>query len=453
MQAVNRGVELVVHLYLVAVKFQFRRIKQGFVARKSRHDFVHRLYEIDDVRHRAVRHSRRDVARNRVFQRGTDVGHSEFLLPGAFARENIPVTLHEDFARAQHIRELPYFLRVFYRLVEGLVEGMRAKYGEVGVFAFQFLIAVTVDDREVVVVVFLRHETAGVLAENADFVFERCGVSYEFRLIEHAVDLFHNLVAHFHPDSDVHDAGGVGDVVLRAHLFQPVRSAAAGGDDCLVRAQFPHSVLSVLDNHALADVVFQDYVVALRAEYHFHAVVAQIIFYGEIYALRLFGAHMTDGAIHEFEPRFNRFFADFLDLVLVAEPFYVLVRAEFEINLVGIVDEFLREIVPYEFGKLAAHFVRKRQFAVRKRARTRKSRRNVAVRLAVAARSAVSLGTLPLFDGLSFFDDDHFLVASAAQKFNRRKNARRTRSDYADVILFHKLPPAAAPSRAQPCAL
>ena len=77
----------------------------------------------------------------------------------------------------------------------------------------------------------------------------------------------------------------------------------------------------------------------------------------------------------------------------------------------------------------------------------------MAVRLAVAARSAVSLGTLPLFDGLSLFDDDHFLVASAAQKFNRRKNARRTRSDYADVILFHKLPPAAAPSRAQPCAL
>ena len=79
---------------------------------------------------------------------------------------------------------------------------------------------------------------------------------------------------------------------------------------------------------------------------------------------------MADGAIHEFEPRFNRFFADFLDLVLVAESFYVLVRAEFEINLVGIVDELLREIVPYEFGKLAAHFVRKRQFAVRKRART-----------------------------------------------------------------------------------
>ena len=68
---------------------------------------------------------------------------------------------------------------------------------------------------------------------------------------------------------------------------------------------------------------------------------------------------MTDGTIHEFQPRFDGFSADLLHLFLVAQPFDVLVRAEFEIDLVRVIDEFLRKIVSYEFGQLAAHLVGK----------------------------------------------------------------------------------------------
>ena len=437
MEPCDGGVELVVHLDLVAVKFELRRVKQRFVAGEPGHHFVHRLDEVDDVGHRAVRHGGCDVARDSVLEGGTDVGHAELPLPGAFAREDVAVALHEDLARAQHICELAHLLRVLDRLIERLIERVRAQDGEVGVLALELLIAVPVDDGEVVVVVLLRHEAAGVLAEDADFVLERRGIADEFGLVQHAVDLFHDLVAHLYPDADVHYAGSVGDVVHRTHLLQPVRAAAAGGDDGLVREQFARAVLRVLDDDALADVLLKDDVVALRAEYHLHAVVAEVVLYGEVYPLRLFRAHVAYGTVHQLQPGFDGFAADLLHLFLVAEPLNVLVRAEFEVDLVRVVDEFLREIVPDEFGQFAAHFIGERKFAVRERARARKARRDVAVRFAVAAGTAVSLGTFPPLDGLPFFDNDDLFSAAVSEKLYCGEYPRGTCADYTDVVLFH----------------
>ena len=73
--------------------------------------------------------------------------------------------------------------------------------------------------------------------------------------------------------------------------------------------------------------------------------------------MRFFGAEMAYGAINELQACLNRFFADFFDFLLVSEPFDMLVRTEFEINFVGVIDKFLRLIRSDELRKLAAYLV------------------------------------------------------------------------------------------------
>ena len=132
---------------------------------------------------------------------------------------------------AQHVGQLADLLGVGDGLVEGLGEVVGDEDGEVGVFALLLLEAVAVDHGEVVVVVFLRHEAAGVLAEGADLVLPRLRVADELGLVQHLVDLFHDLVAALDADADVHGAGLMGNVVLGAELFQPVCATASGADD------------------------------------------------------------------------------------------------------------------------------------------------------------------------------------------------------------------------------
>ena len=52
---------------------------------KARHNGVRRLNKVEDVRHGAVGHGRRDIARDGVRQGGDDVRLRKLLLPGAFA--------------------------------------------------------------------------------------------------------------------------------------------------------------------------------------------------------------------------------------------------------------------------------------------------------------------------------------------------------------------------------
>ena len=97
--------------------------------------------------------------------------------------------------------------------------------------ALHFLERVAVHDGEIVVVILLRNKAAGILAERADLVLERRGIADELGLIEHLVDGLHDLVAHLDAHTDIHGAGLVGDAVLGAERFKPVRTAAARGDD------------------------------------------------------------------------------------------------------------------------------------------------------------------------------------------------------------------------------
>ena len=228
--------------------------------------------------------------------------------------------------------------------------------------------------------------------------------------------------------------------MLGAYLFQPLRSPPAGGDDGGVRVDLAALALAVGDIYAAADIVFEDDVAAFRAEKHLDAAVAETVLYGEIYALRLLGAHVADGTIHQLEPRADSLFSDLLDFLFVADAFDVLVRAEFEIDLVRVVDEILRLVPAYELGKLAAHLRRKRKFAVRKRARTRKSRGDVAVRTAVAAGTALRLGAPAPFDGQTLFDEDDAPLVTLPEQFERGEYPGGTRTHYGDVVFFHFSP-------------
>lgn len=106
----------------------------------------------------------------------------------------------------------------------------------------------------------------------------------------------------------------MGNVVLCAELFQPVCAAASGADDHLVRVHRQQAV-AVLQQHALAAFLFQNDVFALGIEAHLHAVVRQIVLDGQIQLLRLLGAQMADGAVHQFQTRMDGVFADLLDVL------------------------------------------------------------------------------------------------------------------------------------------
>ena len=175
----------------------------------------------------------------------------------------------------------------------------------------------------------------------------------------------------------------------------------------------------------------------MSAENKVYAVLSKVIFYREIEFLSLFRAEVANRTIDEFESRLDRFLADFLDLVLISESFDMLVRAKFKINLVRIVDEFLRKILADELRKFAADFMAQREFAVGKRTRAGKTGRDMAVRLAVSAFAAERFRAHTALYRLSLFDNAHFFVATVAQKFDRRKDSGRSCTDYTNIVFFH----------------
>ena len=155
----------------------------------------------------------------------------------------------------------------------------------------------------------------------------------------------------------------MGNVVLCAELFQPVCAAASGADDHLVRIH-GQQVLAVLQQHALAAVLFQNDVLALGRKAHLHAVVCQIVLDGKIQLLRLLGAQMADGAIHQLQAGMDGVFADLLDVLAGVDALHMGVCAELQINFIGVVDQLLRKLLPDKGGQVAAHLVGKAQLAV-----------------------------------------------------------------------------------------
>ena len=173
MESLDVGVKAFVHLYAVGVELELRGVEQRLLGGEAGHDVVHGLDEVDYVEHGAVGHGGGYVARDGIGERRSDVRAVELLLPRALAVEDIAVALDENVSRAEHICQLADLLRVFNGLIERLIEIVGAEYGEVRVVALELLVGVSVDDGEVVVVVLLADEAAGILAERANLVLER----------------------------------------------------------------------------------------------------------------------------------------------------------------------------------------------------------------------------------------------------------------------------------------
>ena len=107
---------------------------------------------------------------------------------------------------AKHIREFPDLSCVFDRLIERYAEVVRRQNRDVGVFGFFIFETVSVYDGKPAFVIFLRDESAGVLAERADFIVVRRDVTDKFAFVQHVVDFFHDFVAALNPDADIDDA-------------------------------------------------------------------------------------------------------------------------------------------------------------------------------------------------------------------------------------------------------
>ena len=144
---------------------------------------------------------------------------------------------------------------------------------------------------------------------------------------------------------------------------------------------------------------------------------------------------MADRAVYQLQPRLDRALSDVLDLVRVAEPFDVRIRAEFQIDPVGIVDQLLRQSLADQGGKIAADFIAERELSVGKRARAGESGRDVAVRLAVHAFFRLCLGAEAALDRLSLLHDDDMFFRLAAQKLERGEDTGRTGADDDDICV------------------
>ena len=323
---------------------------------------------------------------------------------------------------------------------------MADQNGQIGIFTFQILVAVPVHNRQIVVIILLRHKSARILAESTDFVLPWSWITDQLPFIENFIDHFHNLISALYPDTDVHGTRPVGNPVLFAHLFQPVRTAAAGSNHNLSGRQLLPAFLC--DNaYAGAHVLFQNDILTLCSEQHLNTFVCQIILNVQIEFLRLLCSQMADRTVDQTQPCPDGTPADLVDLLSFIDAFHMLICPELQIDSVCVVDQLLCKLFPDQRRKLSAHFTGKAQLSVRKSACTGKTRCNHTVRLTVHAFSGLCLRTMPLIHRLSLFDHQDLLPGIFPDQFQRRKDSRRPCPDDNNVIL-HKNPscPASYPA-------
>ena len=226
----------------------------------------------------------------------------------------------------------------------------------------------------------------------------------------------------------------MGNVVLSADLLQPVRAAAAGGNDDLLGQHIAGAVL-LTQAHAFADRILQNDVLALGVEEHLHTGGSQMVLDIEVELLGFLGAKVADGAVNQLQTGLNGALADVLDIGALVYALDLRVGTEFQIDLIGVVNQLLREILADQVGQLAADLIGQRKLTVRERTRTGKTGRDGAGRLAVDADAGLVLGAVPLFHGLTLFDKQDLVGGAAfAQQLQCGKNAGRAGA-YDDQII------------------
>ena len=75
---------------------------------------------------------------------------------------------------------------------------------------------------------------------------------------------------------------------------------------------------------------------------------------GVVDLLRLFGAEMANRTVNELQTGLNGTLADLLDRFFLADSLHVRVRAEFEVDGIGVVDERLCRVFTDELRQVAA---------------------------------------------------------------------------------------------------
>lgn len=123
----------------------------------------------------------------------------------------------------------------------------------------------TVDYSEVVIVILLTDDATRVLAKGADLIFERLGVSDQFRFVQHIVDPLHDLTANFDSHADIHRPRLMGDMVVCTEPFQPIGASPPGGDHGMMGRDL-EMILAVVDKDAAADFTRKDYIRAFIAK-------------------------------------------------------------------------------------------------------------------------------------------------------------------------------------------
>ena len=320
---------------------------------------IHGLNKIDDIRHGPVRHGRCDVARYRVRQRGTDIGLGKLLLPGPLSAQNIAVALHQNLPVSQHIRQLSHLLGVSNGLVERICEIVGTQNRKVGILRFQVLIGMAVYHRQIVIVIFLAYKAARILAESTHLVLKRKRIADELRLIKNVVHILHDLVADLHTHADIHRSGHMGDVMLLAELFQPVGSLSSGSHNHVLRVDHLLVCLlcRILQNRSFTDIVLHNQIPAVAAKQNLHALFQQILLNPVINLLGLFCSQMADRAVYQLQAGLNGSLTDIFYLLFLSNAFHLCIRAEFQIDLIRILNHFLGKVLSNQGWQISAHFI------------------------------------------------------------------------------------------------
>ena len=197
--------------------------------------------------------------------------------------------------------------------------------------------------------------------------------------------------------------------------------------------------MAVVEQDAEAGVAVHYEVAALGVEEHLDAVLYEPVFNPEVYVVRLLGAHVAYRAVDELEAGFNRAGANPADLLVVADALDVLVRAELEVDAVGVVYRLLRKLVAYELGEVAADLVAEGELAVGESARAGEAGGDVADGLAVHALAGPGLRAAAAGELAALLDHDYLLLRAASEHLQRRKDTGRPRADNYDISVHSNL--------------
>ena len=81
----------------------------------------------------------------------------------------------------------------------------------------------------------------------------------------------------------------------------------------------------------------------------------------EVELLGFLGAKVADGAVNQLQTGLNGALADVLDVGALVYALDLRVGTEFQIDLIGVVDQLLREILAYQVGQLDADLIGQRK--------------------------------------------------------------------------------------------